>query len=117
MPLIHKGDSAHHQDQVITPVSFSTMNAGSERTHRSWPRFQIHTPTDPGRLNRKVATPPLSHKGDSTTHHQDQSITPVSLSTMSAGSERAHRPLPQFQIHAATDPGRLNRKVTFTAPA
>jgi hypothetical protein len=59
---------------------------------------------------------PLIHKGD-TTHHQDQVITAVSLSTMSAGSERTHRSRPRFQILAAADPGRLNRQVTFTAPA
>jgi hypothetical protein len=52
MPLIHKGDSTRHQDQAITPVSLSTISAGSERTHRSWPRFQIHAPADPGRLCR-----------------------------------------------------------------
>ena len=60
---------------------------------------------------------PLSHKGDSTTHHQDQPITPVSLSTMSAGSERAHRSLARFQIHAAANRSRLYRRVTTTTPA
>ena len=35
MPLIHNGDSTHHQDQSITPVSLSTMSAGNERAHRS----------------------------------------------------------------------------------
>ena len=56
MPLIHKGDTTHHQDQVITPVSLSTMSAGSESTRRSWPRFQILAAADPGRLDRKVNT-------------------------------------------------------------
>ena len=56
MPLIHMGDSTHHQDQPITPVSLSTISAGSERAHRSWPRFQTHAAADPSRLDRKVTT-------------------------------------------------------------
>ena len=35
MPLIHNGDSTHHQDQAVTPVSFNTMSTGSDKAHRS----------------------------------------------------------------------------------
>ena len=28
-PLSHKGDSTHHHDQEITPVSLSTINANN----------------------------------------------------------------------------------------
>jgi hypothetical protein len=31
MPLIHRGESTHHQDQAITPASLSAMSA-SEKT-------------------------------------------------------------------------------------
>ena len=36
MPMIHSGASTHHHDHVITPVSLSTMSAGSASL---WPEF------------------------------------------------------------------------------
>lgn len=41
MPPIHIGDSTHHHDQVITPVSLSTMSVTTTiGDSTSWARFQ-----------------------------------------------------------------------------
>ena len=56
---------------------------------------------------------PLIHSGVST-HHHDQAITPVSLSTMSTGSARINRLWPRCQVRLANDSNSL-RTVTTTA--
>ena len=56
MPMIHSGASTHHHDHVITPVSLSTMSAGSARIHRLWPTFQIRSASNGSGFPRKVAT-------------------------------------------------------------
>ena len=47
-------------------------------------------------------------QGDSI-HHEDQSITPASLSTMSVSEKTAHTPQARFQPRPAIDSGRLTR--------
>jgi hypothetical protein len=58
--LVHVGDSStHHQDQVITPVSFSTM--GAKKTigdSKDWARFQHRSAVDRGCLTRMLNTLP-----------------------------------------------------------
>jgi hypothetical protein len=43
MPLIHIGDSTHHHDQAMTPVSLSAMNANKTSGDALWPAFH-HRP-------------------------------------------------------------------------
>jgi hypothetical protein len=56
MPLIHIGESTHHQDQAITPMSLSTMSVSDMTAHRSWPKFQIRPAIDFGRFTRMLKT-------------------------------------------------------------
>jgi hypothetical protein len=57
--LIHVGDSTHHQDQVITPVSLSTMGVNMTiGDSTSWATFQHRSAADWGRLTRIVNTTP-----------------------------------------------------------
>jgi len=56
MPLIHKGDSTHHQDQVITPASLSAISVSEKKAHKSWARFQLRPAMDSGRVTRTLNT-------------------------------------------------------------
>ena len=41
MPLIHIGDSTHHHDQLVTPVSLSTMGVTTTIGYSTfWATFQ-----------------------------------------------------------------------------
>jgi hypothetical protein len=58
--LIHTGDSStHHQDQVITPVSLSTMGVTTAIADRtSCARFQYRSAVDRGCLTLMANTMP-----------------------------------------------------------
>ena len=58
--LIQSGDSAtHHQDQVITPVSLSTIGATTTtRDNASWMTFQRRSAAEWGSFTRTVNTTP-----------------------------------------------------------
>ena len=59
MPLIHIGDSTHHHDQVITPVSLSTMGVNATiGDSTSWVVFQHRAAVDCGRFTRMLNTLP-----------------------------------------------------------
>jgi hypothetical protein len=55
-PLIQTGDSTHHHDQLITPVSLSTISAIAPVDARSWALFQHRPATERGFLTRMVNT-------------------------------------------------------------
>ncbi len=57
--LIQMGDSAHHQDQVMTPVSLSTMGVNATiGDSTSWATFQYRAAVDCGRFTRTRNTGP-----------------------------------------------------------
>jgi hypothetical protein len=59
MPLIHSGDSTHHHDQVITPVSLSTMGVNTTIGDSTpWAAFQHRPAMDCGCFTRMLNTMP-----------------------------------------------------------
>jgi hypothetical protein len=58
MPLIHIGDITHHHDQVITPVSLSTINVGNASDNTLWAAFQHRSVADFGDITRMLNTMP-----------------------------------------------------------
>jgi hypothetical protein len=59
MPLIHIGDSTHHHDQPMTPVSLSTMGVTTTTGYSTpWATLQHRCAVDRGRFTRMLNTLP-----------------------------------------------------------
>lgn len=59
MPLTHIGDSTHHHDQLMTPVSLSTMGVITTIGGSTpWAMFQHRSAVDCGRFIRMLNTLP-----------------------------------------------------------